>query len=662
MRIAFLVQGLEAARTRYRVLQYLPYFLESGVEARVFDVPREKWPKRRLFSSMEQYDVVILQKRLFGDRDFALLRKKANRLIFDVDDAVMEKLDDSPRKKHRRRYNFKRTVKECDLVFAGNAYLEKIAHDLGAPTIRVPTCVDLALYPVRKEFSRTPEDHSIKIGWIGSRSNLPYLEALKPVFEQLGAGPVSMELHIICDTFFGDAGLPVIRKPWSLDQEVADLMELDIGLAPLPDNVWTRGKSATKVVQYLAAGMPVVCSPVGANAMIVQDGINGYYARSPKEWVEKTLRLAKNPEERFRMGMAGRKVVEKNYSVQSLFPKVLCAVRSLAAQDGQAASSSFRRCSVALTRNSHNRPLVSVVIPAYNHEKFVLKAIESVMEQSCRSLELIVIDDGSTDQTAKVVRGACERYSGRIRFESRENRGLVRTLNEGIRLAKGKYWCQLASDDVMEQGNIARKVDFLEKYPLFHAVCSDAWVLESDGTRRRMLPQKAKPDPVKVEHPRDLFRTKLFFPSLLFRKVVFDLIGSFDESLRYYEDIEMKLRLLTTCRVGYLDEPLLIWRSHEGNTSLQTLLRRKERIIAYEKFFSNPAIRRYHLLRRRILGDEYYKYARLLIENRQTDPDHPISWYLFNSLTLHPFRPRGYYCLLKSSLLPLPRGRGASLP
>ncbi|NOY54253.1 MAG: glycosyltransferase family 4 protein [Deltaproteobacteria bacterium] len=329
MRIAFLVQGVDAARTRYRILQYLPFFRDSEVDARVFDVPRGMWAKRRLFAAMDQYDVVLIQKRLFGDRDFALLREKANRLIFDVDDAVMEKLDDSFRKRKRRRSNFERTVKECDLVFAGNAYLEKIVHDLGAPAVRVPTCVDLARYPVRKEIPRAPEDFSIKIGWIGSRSNLPYLEALKPVFLELGQSGIPLELHIICDTFFDLEGLPVIKKIWGLDTEVHDLMELDIGLAPLPDNRWTRGKSATKIVQYMAAGMPVICSPVGANAEIVRDGVDGLHAETHQDWLNKLFYLLEYPEVRIRMGRAGRMRVEEFYSVQANFPILYGALMDL---------------------------------------------------------------------------------------------------------------------------------------------------------------------------------------------------------------------------------------------------------------------------------------------------------------------------------------------
>ncbi len=293
-------------------------------------------------------------------------------------------------------------------------------------------------------------------------------------------------------------------------------------------------------------------------------------------------------------------------------------------------------------------PLVSVTIPAFNHESFVEEAIESVMAQTYGNIDLMVIDDGSTDGTAGKIRACRARHPDRIRFISRDNQGLVRTLNLGIDQAVGKYWCQLASDDLMDQRNIQLKVEFLERHPEFDAVCSDGFCLHPDQTRTRMLPDQVKPDPLRVKNLRDLFRTKLFFPSLLFKRSTFKRIGNFDESLKYYEDIEMKLRLLMRCRVAYIDEPLLTWRLHAANTSKRTAPTRKEKIIAYEKFFSLPETKRHILLKRRMIGNEYYKYARFLIRDGQSDPDHSVFWYLLRSLFLHPFRPMAYYFLVRS--------------
>lgn len=321
MKIAFLVKGLKTPRTRYRVVQYLPFLQKRGVAAKVIDVPRGASERWWIFRSLRDYDAVVIQKKLFSFLDFRLLRREAKRLIFDVDDAVMVKADTVRHESRRRRSRFIRTVKGCDLIFAGNSYLEKAVKALGARTLLIPTCIDLDRYPEPAERPAL-QGERLHLGWIGSSSTLPHLAELKPLFLRLSETSLPMDLTIICDTFLDGIGLAVNKKAWSESTEVRDLMELDIGLAPLPENPWTLGKSATKVVQYMAAGLPVICSPVGANAEIVRDGVTGYYARDPDEWVDKILYLAKDPEARARMGREGRKLVEESYSVQAVFPRM----------------------------------------------------------------------------------------------------------------------------------------------------------------------------------------------------------------------------------------------------------------------------------------------------------------------------------------------------
>lgn len=321
MRIAFLVKGLDTPRTRYRVTQYLPYLEEKGAVTKVIDIPRCVVKRWRTFQGLGGYDVVVIQKKLFSILDFHLLRNKTRRLIFDVDDAVMVKPGPVPHESWRRRRRFERTVKGCDLVFAGNSYLSSVVGNLGARSILVPTCIDLDRYPAPDD-KRSRGDRILHLGWIGSRSTLPHLADLTPVFSILKKTSIPMDLTIICDSFLDHVGIPVKKKVWSKSTEVADLMELDVGLAPLPEDAWTRGKSATKVIQYMAAGLPVVCSPVGANAEIVRHGVTGYYARNPDEWVDKILHLARDPEVRARMGREGRKLVETSYSIQAVSPRM----------------------------------------------------------------------------------------------------------------------------------------------------------------------------------------------------------------------------------------------------------------------------------------------------------------------------------------------------
>jgi len=130
-------------------------------------------------------------------------------------------------------------------------------------------------------------------------------------------------LKIVCNDFINVPHMKVIKKEWSEKDEVADLQSFDIGLGPLTDDVWTRGKCGLKLVQYLAVGVPVVCSPVGANKEIVTNGEVGFWARDQREWIEQLSMLIENPELRSTMGKKGRERIAKKYSLQAMAPTLL---------------------------------------------------------------------------------------------------------------------------------------------------------------------------------------------------------------------------------------------------------------------------------------------------------------------------------------------------
>ena len=327
MRVVFLVKGLKTPRTRYRVLPYAARLEQEGAAVDVADIPRRIVARWRLLASLGHADAVVVQKKLFGAVDFRLLRSRARRLIFDVDDAVMVRAEPGRHGSVRRSRRFARTVRECDLVFAGNGHLAGMVRSLGGRVVVVPTAVDLERYPEPDWEDRSGPRPRIRLGWIGSASTLPHLVDLAPVFRALAEARVEADLTVICSTFPPPMGIPVVERSWSEATEVRDLWDLDIGLAPLPDDPWTRGKSATKVVQYMAAGLPVVCSPVGANAEIVRHGVTGYHAATPEEWVRWIRLLAEDPGLRLRMGRAGRERVVSHYSVQALFPRVWSGLR-----------------------------------------------------------------------------------------------------------------------------------------------------------------------------------------------------------------------------------------------------------------------------------------------------------------------------------------------
>jgi glycosyltransferase involved in cell wall biosynthesis len=179
----------------------------------------------------------------------------------------------------------------------------------------LPTVVDLERYPGEPNW---PERDEFVLGWIGSRSTLPYLEAIAPAIDALADELPQLRLKIICDVFLDLERVPVIKKQWSSHEEAADLQSIDVGLAPLPDNVWTRGKCGFKILQYAAAWRPAIAGPVGANAEIVVDNESGLFASTFEEWQDAIRQLAGHPERARRLGENGRARVADAYSLQAI--------------------------------------------------------------------------------------------------------------------------------------------------------------------------------------------------------------------------------------------------------------------------------------------------------------------------------------------------------
>ncbi len=128
------------------------------------------------------------------------------------------------------------------------------------------------------------QDGRIVIGWMGSSSTLKYLKGLTPVLEDIFKVFPGTQLKIVCDDFFDLPSMPVMKKRWSLEDEVEDLKSFDIGVMPLAQDLWSQGKCGLKILQYHSVGLPVVCSPVGVNKDIVKDRENGFWAKNQEEW------------------------------------------------------------------------------------------------------------------------------------------------------------------------------------------------------------------------------------------------------------------------------------------------------------------------------------------------------------------------------------------
>ncbi len=315
MRIIALVKSLEHVCCRYRLAAYRPFLEQAGHQLELRPWPKTWWARLHLQRWIGRTDAIILQRILPSPRQLDQLRQACQFFLYDFDDAVFIRDSFAPRGHacSRQARAFARVVRSAHAVIAGNAYLQEKANTWtqSDTTHRIPTCIDPALYPLAEHSRRGPA----QLVWIGSASTLQGLEQMLPILENLGKSRPGLHLKIICDRFLNLHHLPVICRPWAKDQEGIELASADIGISWVPDDPWSLGKCGLKIIQYMAAGLPVVANPVGLQANLVRDGETGFLARTPREWEQAIDRLAADPELRRRLGQAGRALVETQYHV-----------------------------------------------------------------------------------------------------------------------------------------------------------------------------------------------------------------------------------------------------------------------------------------------------------------------------------------------------------
>jgi glycosyltransferase involved in cell wall biosynthesis len=301
MKLLILTYNLERPSFRQRVELHLDTLRNAGIDCEVCLYPRGSFERRKVLKRCCDFDAVLLQKKTLNFFDAFLLRHYARKVIFDFDDAIMYSADEPDKECSPRKYNrpFERTVKLSDLVIAGNSYLAQLAERFNSNVEVVPTGLDISHY---KLDSQPEKDGKIRLVWIGSQSTLKYLKQITPALEIIGKRFDNVVLRIICDSFFELQNMRVERCHWSLETQSADLVGSDIGLSPLEDDRFTRGKCGFKILQYAAGGLPVVASPAGVNSDFVKVGSTGLLASSMSEWVDALAELIEKPMLRKNMG------------------------------------------------------------------------------------------------------------------------------------------------------------------------------------------------------------------------------------------------------------------------------------------------------------------------------------------------------------------------
>lgn len=298
---------------RHRIVQFVAALGERARDVTVRAIPGGGRERRRLFRSAREFDTVFWQRRLLPPWHAAALRAAARRLVFDFDDALPYR--DSFRGATlslSRRTKFRAAVRRADAVVAANAELARLAGPFARRVEIVPTVVD----PARAVVASHGEGDEPVAGWIGSASTRGYLRSIGGPLREVARtiGPrfrfvvVADALPAPCDPFFE-------LRPWTESSEASDVARLGVGVAPLTDDAWARGKSGLKLLQYAVAGLPAVASDVGVQCEIVRDGVSGFLARTSEEWVDRLVRLLRSPALRAEMGRAARSAAIERYSI-----------------------------------------------------------------------------------------------------------------------------------------------------------------------------------------------------------------------------------------------------------------------------------------------------------------------------------------------------------
>ncbi len=314
MRVVGLVEHPDHVCCRYRLAAFVSAFQDAGHQLELETIPRGLFARARLWWSVRHADAVILQRRLLAGLHLLMLRRHARRLIFDFDDAVYRRDSYSSKGSESsiRRRRFTAILHTADAVVAGNAFLRREAARFVDPRrIHViPTCVEPQRYPLALH---RRAGAGVQLVWIGSSSTLQGLERRQPLIDTVARQLPGLEFKVICDRFPQFKSMPIRAIGWSQASETEELATADIGVSWVPDDPWSLGKCGLKVLQYMAAGLPVVANPVGVQADMVRHGENGYLAETPAQWVEAIQRLARDPGLRQRMGRAGRRFVEQQF-------------------------------------------------------------------------------------------------------------------------------------------------------------------------------------------------------------------------------------------------------------------------------------------------------------------------------------------------------------
>ena len=354
-RIEQWARGLEERGVRFQFIPFETSALKEILHRRgchlrkIIELLRGIYRRSRVLAAIDQrWDVILLYREMLplGPPIFErLLAKKGIPIVYDFDDAIfLPEVSEA-----NQRFLWLKWPQKIGTIcrlsayaIVGNGYLKDYALQFTPRVSVIPTTIDTDTYTLKPsaEIRETPV-----IGWSGSMTTLKHLRVIEPTLRALRC-TTPYRLKVVGQRGVEMDGLDVESKDWDRKTEVADLQSFDIGMMPLPDDAWARGKCGLKLLQYMAVGVPTVASPVGVNVEIIQDGINGFLASTEQEWVAKLQLLISDRALRERLAKAGRETIEQKYAAKLHAPHLLEVLRAV----------QHRPAAEALTGESNDQP------------------------------------------------------------------------------------------------------------------------------------------------------------------------------------------------------------------------------------------------------------------------------------------------------------------
>ena len=327
---------------RFRFEQYLDFLKENGFECdfswlvsqdddsflykhgnyfRKFSFLRKSYRIRKNdLRNADKYDIIFVQREalMFRSTRFEEGFSKKTKLLFDFDDAIwLMDVSDGNRNWRWLKDPSKTShiIEMSHMIFAGNRYLAEYAKQFNDNVKIIPTTIDTNYH---KKKNGAKNNHRICIGWAGSTTTIKHFRMAENFLIRLKEKYGDrIYFKLIGDVEYENTQLGLKGTAWNISSEIEDLSEFDIGIMPLPDDEWAKGKCGFKGLQYMSMQIPAVMSPVGVNTEIIEDGVNGFLASSDDEWIEKLSLLIDSEELRRKLGADGRKTVLEKYSVES---------------------------------------------------------------------------------------------------------------------------------------------------------------------------------------------------------------------------------------------------------------------------------------------------------------------------------------------------------